>query len=359
MKTLEQIRSDWKNLYRLSPGEKEDLLQRILQTNAQRQFAPSPRRSSGKWWWAAVAGIVVIAGIGFYLKTVQRQVVQTDITQFAKDMQNVETPNKDISIVLSGSGSIKSINIAASDAKIVHETDGTITVDSQVVASTNAADRQAAEPRQEFAQLIVPDGKHTMLTLEDGSEVWVNAGSRLIYPLAFAKEKREIYIDGEIYIHVTPDKKRPFTVKTNRMDVRVYGTSFNVCAYDKDATQEVVLVQGSVSIKTDGTEQLLSPNQLFVCTDQGNRIEQVNTDDYTLWRYGLYRFNRSTLSSILDRLGRYYGKVLTYDPRVASLTFSGKLDMHESLETLLDGLCYAAPISFVEEGDTAYFIGLK
>ncbi len=84
-----------------------------------------------------------------------------------------------------------------------------------------------------FNQLIVPNGKRSTLALEDGTKMWINAGSRVIYPNKFKKNKREIYVDGEVYMEVARDEERPFVVKTNMLDVQVLGTSFNVMAYKK------------------------------------------------------------------------------------------------------------------------------
>lgn len=76
--------------------------------------------------------------------------------------------------------------------------------------------------------MVIPRGKRSVLTFSDGSKVWVNAGTRVIYPTEFEKDKREIYVDGEIYIEVARDEERPFYVRTKDMNVRVLGTKFNV-----------------------------------------------------------------------------------------------------------------------------------
>lgn len=88
----------------------------------------------------------------------------------------------------------------------------------------------------------------------------------------FCKNQREIYVEGEVYLEVAPDKNRPFIVRTDNMQVRVLGTKFNVTAYNDDALKRVVLVSGKVEVRTNEKERvLLKPNQLFAY--ENNRIQ--------------------------------------------------------------------------------------
>jgi ferric-dicitrate binding protein FerR (iron transport regulator) len=343
-------------MYNLSSAEETALLDRILQTNMREKLQ---RQKQRRLIWSAVACVAVFVVSVTYTLVLKEEVVTEDITKIAREMDIPSEASDEISLMLSDSRTIKSIKVNKRNAKIEHATDGTIRVDSQVVVAAESTAQSVKENiRNEYAQLVVPDGKHTTLILEDGSELWVNAGSRLIYPIVFSDKKREIYIDGEIYLKVVPDKQRPFVVKTNKMDVLVHGTSFNVCAYQSDETQEVVLVEGSVTIKAGINEQRLSPNELFTYANGRGAVMQVNTDDYTLWRYGLYRFNRSPLSAILERFSRYYARHIECDPEVSTLTFSGKLDMQEPLESLLEVISYTAPVAFSCD-DGSYHVHLK
>ena len=150
-----------------------------------------------------------------------------------------------------------------------------------------------------FNQLLVPYGKQTTLTLADGTRVWVNAGSRLIYPSAFDDDRREIYAEGEIYIEVAHDAARPFTVHTGKMDVRVLGTRFYVSSYGRDRTQEVVLRSGSVNVApADAPEHgiRIEPDQRASLDTAGTfRIREVRAEDYISWIHGYYRFDNTLL----------------------------------------------------------------
>ena len=201
-----------------------------------------------------------------------------------------------------------------------------------------------------FNQLLVPYGKQTTLTLADGTRVWVNAGSRLIYPSAFDDDRREIYAEGEIYIEVAHDAARPFTLHTGKMDIRVLGTRFYVSSYGRDRAQEVVLRSGSVSVAPTGAPERgirIEPDQRASLDTAGTfRIRKVRAEDYISWIHGYYRFDNTPLSDVLARLARYYNRTFDCSPEVGVMTISGKLELNDDPGEVLRVLSLTAPIRF-------------
>jgi hypothetical protein len=202
------------------------------------------------------------------------------------------------------------------------------------------------EKAMSYNQLIVPMGKRSTLALQDGTKIWVNAGTRIVYPAVFDAKKREIYVDGEIFLEVAPDNQWPFVVKTNKLDVEVLGTSFNVMAYEGDNEENIVLVSGAVRIHTkDNKQTSLNPNNMYSLSGNGyGYIKTVDVNDYISWKNGLYRFQSEDMSIILKRLSRYYGKKITCDHGTAGMKCSGKLDLKDDLLTVLEGLTLTAPV---------------
>ena len=98
-------------------------------------------------------------------------------------------------------------------------------------------------------QVVVPFGKKSSIELADGTKVWLNAGSRMAFPDRFTGSRREIFLEGEAFFNVTPDKSMPFYVKTKEVVIRVLGTKFNVSAYEADNEVVTVLVEGTVSMR--------------------------------------------------------------------------------------------------------------
>lgn len=204
-----------------------------------------------------------------------------------------------------------------------------------------------------YNQLIVPKGKRSTLIFEDGSKIWVNAGTRIVYPVVFANSEREIFVDGEIFLDVSYDTDRPFIVKSKDFNVEVLGTSFNFMAYESDNTHHVVLVSGTVNIKSnhDDTKAMLSPNEMFLLENNTTHIQKVNVNEYISWKTGMYQYQSERLDVIMKRLSRYYGEEITCKPEVAHLKCSGKLDLKDDLNIVLKGISQTAPVKYqVKDG---------
>ena len=261
----------------------------------------------------------------------------------------VSTQGEEIQLILPG----KSIAIKGQDSKIQHDSKGNVTVNSEQLQES------VTDEEHSFNQLIVPNGKRSTLALEDGTKMWINAGSRVIYPNKFKKNKREIYVDGEVYMEVARDEERPFVVKTNMLDVQVLGTSFNVMAYKNDVQSAVVLASGSVRVNAKDGQVKLVPNEMFSYSEQrGGLVKEVVVADYISWKDGIYIYHSEPLSSILSRISRYYGKEISYDSDVAMFKCSGKLNLQEDLDSLLEGLTHTVPVDYIRS-DEKYTVKKK
>lgn len=261
-------------------------------------------------------------------------------------IESVQAPlvtSSNVQLMLGGN---KSVPLKGDTVKVVYNGN-----QIQVNEKSAALSASNSDDQHGFNQLIVPYGKHSMLSLNDGTKVWVNAGSRVVYPVQFDSKLREIYIDGEAYLDVKHNDRWPFVVKTNRMEVQVKGTSFNVMAYSKDVDQQVVLVKGRVRIveKSNKHRIDLHPNEMFIDNGVKTQVKAVDVDDYTLWTQGLYKYDSERLDVIMKRLSRYYNEVLNCNADVAFYKCSGKLDMNMSLEEVLKGISLTAPISYSKE----------
>jgi hypothetical protein len=197
------------------------------------------------------------------------------------------------------------------------------------------------EIKDAFNQLIVPKGKRSFVTLADGTKMWVNAGSIVVYPVKFTDNKREIFVEGEIFLDVTPDKNKPFIVKTSDISIEVLGTQFNVSAYKADEMHHVILVEGKVEVKLpDKSKKIMMPNQQLVYSNNNWELHSFNKQNYLAWRYGYYQYDNQTIAEIVKSLAKYYGKSVSYDEKAGKLICTGKLDLkydlHEVIETLAD-----------------------
>lgn len=215
-----------------------------------------------------------------------------------------------------------------------------------------------------YAQLIVPKGRKSSLTLSDNSKLEVNSGTKVIFPVNFEDNRREIFVDGEAYIKVSPDNKKPFVVKTkNDFKVEVLGTSFNICTYDELDAASVVLVDGSVSIKDNkANELILAPNQMVSVSSDGlSGAIPVDAQDYIGWTNDILVLHSQSLKNVVERLEIHFGENVDIEEDIHNIKISGKLNLNSNLSSILEGLTNITitPISYFKDEDGLHIIKKK
>lgn len=239
----------------------------------------------------------------------------------------------------------------ATDAQITYTPEGNVSVNSEKLSLEKEHPQKGTTIQELYNQLIVPKGKRSQLLLSDGTKVWVNAGTKVIYPRIFNEKKREIYVEGEVYLEVTHDKNRPFYVNTDGFDVKVLGTSFDVFAYKQMPASQVVLVNGAVEIKDRNNQTIqMQPDEL-VSLEQNNITgkKQVNAKDYRAWIDGIMILNGDHLRQLAERLSLLYGTPIKCDSSLANEQVYGKLDLRDNLDEIIDNIKSMIPISAREE----------
>lgn len=243
---------------------------------------------------------------------------------------------------------------------IEYRNDGQVKVNNDVLESTNSIEKGVPA----LNQLIIPYGKTSEIMLTDGTKVYLNAGSRLVYPDYFVDKNREVFLVGEAFFEVKTDEKHPFVVQTTDLRIKVTGTQFNVSSYPLDNIIEIVLKQGKVRLEENNTGLLsesvdLFPNQLasFNRTTKGMELKEVNIDDYILWKEGIYKFESTDLNRIVKRLERYYSVRFIYaDPFLGTIRISGKLELEQNFDETINRLAIAASIRIIDKGENLYEI---
>lgn len=260
-------------------------------------------------------------------------------------------------LVLSGRDEIQ---IISKESKIEYSANGKIiNIDEQ-----STPDQPTPIVENEYNTLIVPFGKRSRLTLPDNTVVWLNSGSKLIYPVKFSSKKREVFLEGEAMFKVSHDENLPFFVLTSNLDIKVLGTIFNVCAYSDDTTVNTVLESGSVEIRyksalfaLQNKEQMV-PGMMAVYNTNEKSIVQtmVNTKNFTSWKDGYVILEKSTLGSIIKKLSRYYNVKIEFEnPELEAETFSGYLDLRDSAIKVLELISEMVDIE-IEQDDTTISI---
>jgi len=201
-----------------------------------------------------------------------------------------------------------------------------------------------------YNSLEIPRGGEYSLTLADGTRVWMNADSKLKYPISFVEDRRVVYLEGEAYFEVAKNASKPFIVSTLSGDITVLGTHFNVKSYSDESAIYTTLVEGSVSFKgSAGKETILSPGeQLAFYPAKGvQELKQVNVNNYVGWKNNLFQFEELSLEDIMKTLARWYDVTVSYEnEELKQLLFSGNLDKYTNIESFLKLFEVGAKIEF-------------
>ncbi|MDR0544618.1 MAG: FecR domain-containing protein [Odoribacteraceae bacterium] len=197
--------------------------------------------------------------------------------------------------------------------------------------------------------LSVPRGGEYVLTLSDGTSVYLNAETELIYPAAFPDSCREVYLQGEAYFKVSKDARRPFAVHAGPARVEVTGTSFGVRAYEDEPVIQAVLESGSVNLRAGDRAIALVPNTRGVYNKEEGTLETLpaNPAYFLGWKEGRLVYDNVRLEDILRDACRWYpfGVVFKRDS-IRSLPFSLNMKRHGSVIEVLHLLEATGKIRF-------------
>jgi transmembrane sensor len=210
-----------------------------------------------------------------------------------------------------------------------------------------------------YNTLIVPYGRDFMLELSDGTQIHLNAGTSIRYPVNFIEgENRKVYIEyGEAYFDVAEDSDHPFIVSNDNLEIKVLGTEFNISAYPEDTEVSTVLIEGSVELSMETEDhhkeiELLKPGHIAVWSDkeQGFQTNPADIEMYTAWRTGKIILKSMAFGQMLEKLQRHYDvNIDCKDERLNDEIITATFD-NESIEEVLELINEVHPISFKING---------
>ncbi len=203
-----------------------------------------------------------------------------------------------------------------------------------------------------YNTITVPRGGEYQLTLSDGTRVWLNAETELKYPVTFTGEVREVVLEGEAYFEVAKNSACPFVVKSEKLEIKVLGTSFNVKAYPQE-TQQATLVEGKVKVHAGSRSRELQPGEQLNYLSGEPEVRKVDVRAYVAWKDQRFVFNDDLLEEVMRKLGRWYDVTFELrDADVREIRFTGNLPKYKDLEQVLDKLELTTHIRFERNGRT-------
>ena len=207
-----------------------------------------------------------------------------------------------------------------------------------------------------YHEIQVPRGGEYQLILADGTQLWLNSGSSVRFPVEFKGNERQIQVTGEVFLEVTKDSLHPFIVRTKYIAVNVLGTKFNIRDYGDEETVMTTLVEGQIKVGSeDGKTFFLEPSEQYIYDKQKQtgEVREVDTDLFVSWKDGIYLFKSQRLEDILKLISQWYDLHVFYQNQEAKdILFSGRLKRYENVGTLLHVFERLGGVSFSVQGKT-------
>lgn len=279
--------------------------------------------------WIKYAALFLLPLIGVWL-----YFAQTTITNPSQSAESIEAGSSKARLVLADG---RSVALENRESGFLVEQDGAqITLESDHVTYANT--RVTMDTLPVYNELIVPRGGEYSLTLSDGTFVFLNANSRLRFPVDFSGNCREVELEGEGYFEVARDVHAPFIVKTPKATLQVLGTVFNLSAYSDDSCACATLVKGKVKVINPCTGEgvVLNPSEQAVLEKNKITVEEVDVSYAIAWKDGRLRFQEKSLEDIMKIAARWYNVEVEYrDEEVKDYIFGCNINRHATIEGLL------------------------
>lgn len=201
-----------------------------------------------------------------------------------------------------------------------------------------------------YNTIVVPEKGEYFIVLSDGTKVWMNSDSELIFPTRFDGNKREVKLKGEAYFEVESDPQKPFYVCMGEAKVQVLGTAFNVMAYQDDRQMEVALLHGKVNFNIAQKEYLLVPGEIAMCNRLTGEttIRKGDVNAIIDWKSGRFSFEDMPIEDLVIKLKRWYGVDFVFEEESAKLyRFSGAVTKYRNLDYVLNMISKTTNVEFV------------
>ena len=248
---------------------------------------------------AASIAVLLIVTLFFFIREDKQIVSEKLVTSEIKPIQS-----KAILVLSTG----EQIQLTKSTQKIQEQDGSVLKIDSVMGVQYDSLSTKRAE-KPIYNKIVVPRGGEYFVTLSEGTKVWLDADSELEYPVFFSGDFREVKLKGNAYFCVTKKNDKPFVVRAGEFSLKVYGTEFNVNAYDLQNI-ETVLVNGSIGFKANEStpERMMEPNELAVSDSRTglSEIHQVDIYPYIAWKNQNIVFVNERLESIMEKMARWY-----------------------------------------------------
>ena len=295
---------------------------------------------------AASIAVLLMVTLFFFIREDKQVVFEKLVVSEIKPIQS-----KAMLVLSTG----EQIQLTKSAQKIQEQDGSVLKIDSVMGVQYDALSTKRVE-KLIYNKIVVPRGGEYFVTLSEGTKVWLDADSELEYPVFFSGDFREVKLKGNAYFCVTKKNDKPFVVRAGEFSLKVYGTEFNVNAYDLQNI-ETVLVNGSIGFKANIStpERMMEPNELAVSDSRTglSEIHQVDIYPYIAWKNQNIVFVNERLESIMEKMARWYDVTVFFqDESLKDLRFDGNMRRYADIRDLFFFLEKTSNARFTLNGRT-------
>ena len=294
-------------------------------------FSSLKKKRNFRIYYGVAASIAVLLVLTALLFTREKK----GVSPVAIAKTEIEPVKSQATLILSTG---EKILLSNSNQKIQERNGSTLKVDSIIGIQYDSL--AGAEKKESvYNKIIVPRGGEYFVTLSEGTKIWLDADSELEYPVPFSGNSREVNLKGNAYFSVTKNEDKPFVVRVGEYSLRVYGTEFNVNAYDLRRI-ETVLVKGSIGFHANiaTPERMMKPNELAISDTRTGQseIRQVDVYPYIAWKNQDIVFMNERLEPIMEKIARWYDVVIFFqNESLKDLRFDCNMQRYANLTDLL------------------------
>lgn len=310
-----------------------------------------------KLWVRIAAALILVAGLSALLISIPFHSGRSGLATRPPVKQDVAPGTNRATLILANG---RQVVLDAANREALAATSGTMTfnvTDSMLVYHEPEAGDKPADPgRMAWHTLITARAQQYQLVLPDGSRIWLNAATRVRFPLRFSGQKeRRVELEGEAYFEIAKDASKPFIVHSNRQDIRVLGTHFNVSSYADEAEAKTTLLEGSVRVNGKLT---LKPGEQLKTDGKGKQaISKVNTAASVAWQKGYFEFNDENIYEIMSKVARWYDVTVIYEGTIPLDKMKGSMSRFQNVSGVLSILEATGLLSFRIDGKKIYVAG--
>lgn len=339
---IKKIRDQVKLLHRDFTPDTENVLKRVKRGRG--------RQIGFRYWWKYAALFILPLGVALVLW----QGMKNETVEVHRQFSAVSRPGGERAILKLYDGKTIMLDSTMKSSLIAHEANVRIEMDSNHLLRYSSYDSIGITDANKNNELIIPKGGEYQVVLADGTKVWLNSASRLIYPQSFMGKERRVVLSGEAFFDVAHDAERPFIVETSRMNVKVLGTRFNVNDYDDNEEVSTTLVNGSVEIVSGGQQAFrLVPGEQAYGKENELEKREVNVRLYTSWIDGKFLFNNTELEEIAKQISRWYDvEIFFSSENVKKVRFTGAIVKFKPLDDLVRMIESTSQVRFSVKGKT-------